>query len=292
MNIAKRPADKSSSSAVDPGGVRDPARPVLPFTRDSSGGAHIPRHSHRRGQLIYASVGVIAVTTDAGTWIVPPQQAVWVPAGVAHELSSRGPLALRTVYVDPSRAGALPDACCVVAVRPLLRELILVLMDLPPDYAPDGPEARLVAVLLDELQRLRPAALNLPAPVDRRLREIARALLADPADPRTLAQWAAATGAGARTLARLFVRDTGISFGAWRTRLKMLTAIERLALGQSVTEIAYDLGYASPSAFVARFRRTVGLPPAQYLRSGSGEAAPAGMAGENSRRPADVSSAR
>jgi AraC-like DNA-binding protein len=214
---------------------------------------------------VYASHGVISVNTTDGTWVVPPHQAVWVPAGITHEVSSRGGLSMRSLYIHPALSADLPDKCCVVAIRPLLRELILEIMQLPADYPAAGPEARLVAVLLDQLQRLQPVPLHLPLPSDRRLYIIAQTLTANPADNRTLQQWVASTGASVRTLARLFVRDTGMSFIEWRTRLRILNAIERLGSGHPVTEIAYDLGYASPSAFIAMFRKTMGVSPTHYF---------------------------
>lgn len=265
MNVV----DRTNTYSADERGHRlDPDQPITAFARDSDRPYRITRHWHRRAQLVYASRGVITVTADQGTWVVPPQQAVWLPPAVPHEVASPGPLALRSIYIDPSRVATLPQTCCVVEVRPLLRELILEVMHLPDRYPPDGREARLAAVLLDELEHLQPVPLHLPSPTDRRLTTIAAALLADPADNHTLAFWAQHTGASERTLARLFVRETGLSFGEWRIRLRVISAIERLAAGRSVTEVAYDLGYASPSAFVARFRQTVGVPPGQYLRSG------------------------
>jgi len=148
-----------------------------------------------------------------------------------------------------------------------LRELILYATTLRDHYAPDGPEARVMAVIPDQLRLLRPEPLHLPTPADRRLRAITDALSEHPSDGRSLADWARTAGASERTLARLFQRETGMTFGAWRQRLRLLVAIGRLAEGQSVTSAAFDLGYESPSAFVAMFRRELGQPPTRYLRA-------------------------
>jgi AraC-like DNA-binding protein/mannose-6-phosphate isomerase-like protein (cupin superfamily) len=260
MNIENRP-----DNSTHPGDIMDARLPVTSYPYDSDTAHCFPLHRHRRAQLVYASRGVITVNTADGTWVVPPQQAVWVPAGITHEVASPGMLSMRSLYIHPSVTAGLPDKCCVVAIRPLLRELILETMRLPAVYPAVGPAARLLGVLLDELQRLQPVPLHLPLPQDRRLSIITRTLIANPADNRTLKQWVPGTGASVRTLARLFLRDTGMTFIEWRSRLRILNAIERLGSGRPVTEIAYDLGYASPSAFVAMFRKTMGVAPTQYF---------------------------
>jgi len=259
-----------------PGDLADPGRPVVALASDHPGPHRFPPHQHLRAQLVYAVAGVMTVSTGEGTWVVPPQQAVWVPPGVRHEVKSATPLAMRTLYIHPAATAGLPRGCCVVTVPPLLRELILIATTLPAAYVPDGPEARLMAVIPDQLRRLRPEPLHLPIPADRRLRGVTEVLSRHPADGRSLADWARTAGASERTLARLFKQQTGMTFGAWRQRLRLLLAIGRLAEGHSVTAVAYDLGYESPSAFVAMFRRELGAPPARYLRAA--RKAPAGGA--------------
>jgi len=221
-------------------------------------------HQHLRAQLLYAASGVMQVQTDAGTWVVPPQQAVWIPAGMTHEVRALAPLEMRMLYVHPEAHPGLPQRCCVVGVRPLLRELVLALA--APDEPGTGRRARLEAVALDELADMRAEPLHLPLPRDGRLARVRDALVDNPADGRTLTAWAQGAGASPRTLARLFLRETGMSFGAWRQRLRLVSAIERMGRGEPVTRVAYDLGYQSPSAFVAMFRRELGTPPARYFR--------------------------
>jgi len=249
-----------------PGNLDDPLRPVAPMAIDYLGASLRPWHHHRRGQLLYADSGVMQVGTAAGTWVVAPEQAVWVPPGIEHQVGHRAGVAMRTLYVDAEVARELPGECCVVAVPPLLRQLILRAMAIGLDYQPAGPAARVMAVILDELRALKPEPLHLPHPRDPRLVKIAEALLADPADGRALADWAKAAGASARTLARLFVKETGMTFGAWRERLRLTSAVTRLAEGAPVTSVAYDLGYQSPSAFIAMFRRSLGDTPGRYLK--------------------------
>ncbi|MEE8227818.1 MAG: helix-turn-helix transcriptional regulator [Kiloniellales bacterium] len=262
----------SRNSQIDspqhPGNCDDRARPVIALASDHPEPHHFPPHSHLRAQLVFASAGVMTVRTAEGTWVVPPQQAVWVPPRVVHAVASDGPMAMRTLYLHPSATDGLPTNCCVVTVPPFLREVILHAVTLPPDYPPEGPEARLMAVIPDQLRALKAEPLHLPMPSDRRLRKITDGLTGNPADGRTLGDWARSAGASERTLARHFRRETGMTFGSWRQRLRLLTAIARLAEGRPVTAVAYDLGYESPSAFVAMFRRELGSPPGRYMRAG------------------------
>jgi len=262
MNIARR----TTGDPLHPGNLRDPRQPVVTVSSDSPGDQRFPMHSHFRAQLVFASEGVMTVTTAVGTWVVPPQQAVWVPAGVDHEVYSAGPLAMRSLYVHPGAAHGMPQECCVMAVEPLLRELIVKVSNLDERGRSPELDARLVSVVLDELRELEVAPLHLPLPRDPRLKAITDALMAEPGDNRDLSQWGVRAGASGRTLARLFRRETGMTFAGWRRRLRLLAAVSRLGGGDSVTTVAYDLGYHSPSAFVAMFRRSLGTSPRRYLK--------------------------
>ena len=262
MNIVNRPSIVSDH----PGDLEDPGQPVVTIASDSPGGCHFPVHRHFRAQLVFASAGVMTVTTAVGTWVVPAQQAVWVPAGVEHEVYAAGPLSMRSLYVHPDAAHALPTECRVVAVEPLLRELIVKATVLAESGRTGDSYVRLVGVILDELRGLNPAPLHLPLPHDPRLQAITSSLLAKPGDNRDLVEWGRSAGASARTLARLFRQETGMTFSGWRQRLRLLAAVSRLGAGEPVTAVAYELGYRSPSAFIAMFRRTLGRPPGRYFK--------------------------
>jgi AraC-like DNA-binding protein/quercetin dioxygenase-like cupin family protein len=242
-------------------------RPVVGVASDFAHGETIPFHRHRRGQLVYACSGVMTVATREGTWVVPPQRAVWVPGGVEHRIRMSGEVGMRTAYLAPEAGARLPGTCCVVAVSPLLQQLLIRLVALPQPYPLGGAEERLVEVLLDELATLPVSPLDLPLGSDPRLRRVVDALLESPEDERGLAGWAACAGASPRTLARLFQRETGMSFGAWRRQLRLLRSLERLAAGEPVTSVALALGYDSTSAFIAMFRRNLGRTPGGYFRS-------------------------
>lgn len=239
--------------------------PLIGYPTDFPAGHVIGRHRHASAQLVYAASGVMSVVTDQGRWVVPPQRAVWVPPCVPHSIRMAGPVEMRTLYLDPTLLADPPRTCCVIQVSPLLRELVLRAMRIAGPYADSSREARLVRVLVDELETARVAPLHLPMPRDPRLARVARALLDDPADGRTLAAWTRAAGASGRTLQRRFRTETGLSFGQWRQQVRLLRALERLAAGASVTEVAFDLGYDSPSAFVTMFRRALGTTPGRYF---------------------------
>ncbi|MGE3537541.1 MAG: helix-turn-helix transcriptional regulator [Candidatus Tectimicrobiota bacterium] len=234
----------------------------------------IPPHRHRRAQLVYASAGVMTVSTAAGLWVVPPQRAVWVPALTTHHIHTAGRLSMRSLYIVPEAARQLPQTCCVVVVTPLLRELILYAMTLPPLYAPDSPAERLMRVLLDQLQQAPVAPLHVPMPTHEHLQPIVRALTDNPADGRRLEDWARLVGVSSRTLARDFHEETGISFRHWRQQVRLLAALKRLACQEQVTMVALELGYDSPSAFIAMFKRALGVTPGQYFAGTSCAALP------------------
>ena len=240
-------------------------RSVVGLAADFDHGFVIPSHRHRRGQLVAASLGVMTVTTDEGTWIVPPERAVWVPGGVEHQIRMSGRVEMRTLYLSGKAITGLPSGCCVVAVSPLLRQLVLRVVAMPQPFPLGSADERLVDVLLDEIQTTPIAPLHLPRPADPRLRRVADALVESPEDARGLADWAKTAGASPRTLERLFHRETGMSFGAWRRQLRLLHALERLASGESVTTVALALGYDSTSAFIAMFRRNLGRTPGSYF---------------------------
>jgi len=249
---------------------RDPSLPVLPLALDSREAHVVSWHMHFRGQLVYASQGVMTVRTEEGTWVVPPQQAVWVPPGLHHQVEAAGEVSKRFIYIHPDRAAKLPATCCVLSVSPLMRELILRVIARADEDLRDPRLARLIEVILDELEALEIEPLHLPLPRDSRLSVVSEALCDDPGDSRSLADWARQAGASERTLARLFAKETGMTFGTWRQRLRLHSAITRLVEGEAVTTVAFDLGYESPSAFIAMFKRLLGDSPSRYLSGRTG----------------------
>ncbi|MEE9317061.1 MAG: helix-turn-helix transcriptional regulator [Rhodospirillales bacterium] len=246
--------------------VQDLPRPIAATATDYAPGDTTDWHSHPRAQLIYGISGVMTVNTEAGRWVLPPERAVWVPGGIEHRVDTVGGIRIRSLFVAPDAVRGMPPDCCVVTVSPLLKALILEAVALPKLYDPQGPDGRLMAVILDQLKSLEPTPLYLPLPADPRLRRVTDGLAENPGDRTGLSAWAKKAGASGRTLARLFVRETGLTFGAWRQQARLLKALEWLGEGRPVTGIALDLGYESPSAFTAMFRRAMGVPPGRYFK--------------------------
>lgn len=178
-----------------------------------------------------------------------------------HQVVSRRQTEMRSLYIEPEVVAAMPITCTVLEVTPLMRELIRKVSVLPAEYDQNGAEGRLVVVLLDELAELHQAGFVVPLPKDRRLLAIYTGLQERPDDTRTLAQWAASACASERTLARLFYKDTGMSFGQWRQRLRLVMSLDALEAGESVGSIALTHGYESPSAFIAAFKTAFGCTP-------------------------------
>jgi len=260
-----RPTAPIAGRSIDAADFQTVPRPIAAMAKDYPDGWLQARHSHARAQLLYASSGVMTVSTPQGSWVVPPNRALWIPAAVDHEITMAGRVAMRTLYIDPTAAGGLPATCRVTAVSGLLRELILRAVEMPLLYDERGPDGRIAALIFDELQLLPILPLHLPSPADPRLARLCAAVAREPGDNRTLGQWGAEVGASARTLARLFVRETGMTFAAWRAQARLLQALSRLAGGEKVTTVALDLGYDSPSAFIAMFRRQLGVTPSRYF---------------------------
>lgn len=228
-------------------------------------GDYIPPHRHRDAQLIFAITGAMTVRTGDGRWVVPPQRAVWVPAYEGHSIRMNGHVDMRTVYIRRKKAEQLLRTCAVVQVSPLLREIILRTMSFARRFRSDSIEGHLAAVFFDEIRSAQQEPVHLPIPRDPRLQRITSALRKNPGDERTLAQWSKSAGASERTLARLFVGELSLTFAQWRQQARLLAALEMLALGQSVTATALDLGYESPSAFISMFRRALGVSPGRYF---------------------------
>lgn len=228
-------------------------------------GHRVLRHRHRRNQLLYASVGIMVVGTEAGRWIVPPERAVWIPAGMAHEVNALVHVSTRSVYVDPSVSAALPSDCRVVAISPLLRELLLETPDLPLPPAEGSRSDLIFSLIVREIERAPVLPLNIPFPTDARLARRCRAYLARPSPHETIDDWCRDLGLSRRTFTRRFRAETGVSFANWCRQAAIFAALPRLAAGTPITPLAFDLGYDSASAFTTMFKRIVGVAPSRYL---------------------------
>ena len=240
-------------------------QPVVAYGRDLAAGEILPWHHHKRAQLVYASTGVMNVSTPSATYVVPPQQAVWVTGGIEHQIEA---------HICGHANGLRRYRSCECPARPSLRVgryAAAARADRDGrgsrselrQRQPSRPDSRSHS---DQIREKPTASLALPMPSEPRTLRLVQGLLKDPADNRDLAALASEVGASKRTMTRMFPKETGLSFRDWRQRLKVHRALELLVSGKSVTTTASELGYDNTSAFIAMFKRCLRVTPAQYLQ--------------------------
>lgn len=235
---------------------QDVPRPVAVLAKDFASGTRTGAHSHPRAQLLYATAGLMVVTTEDGTWAVPAGHALLIPPGVVHDVVMHGAVAMRTAYLTTAALAAPPPVCRVLRVSPLLDVALGALAAEPVLYDAEGRGGHLAALVLDEIARAPDASFALPLPRDARLRRLCRELIDDPGLGHDLDAWADRIGVGRRTLTRRFRQETGLSFAAWRRRVRLLEAMTRQARGGSASRIAAAVGYGSARAFRTMARRS------------------------------------
>jgi AraC-like DNA-binding protein len=228
----------------------------------------IVEHSHPEDQLLFASEGVMTVNTQQGVWVVPPLRAVWVPADTSHSVVMSGPVSMRTLYFAPKLCRSFPRKCFVMNVSRLLKELILHACTFPKLHKRSPAERRIVEIIIDQLKSVESIPLQLPHPSDARAKRVVGTLLAEPGDGRTLEKLCEDCGASKRTIQRLFLDETKMTFNKWRQQLRLLHGMQRLAAGEKVTAAALEAGYNSTSAFISMFRKQLGTTPTRYLHGG------------------------
>lgn len=238
---------------------------VVGFAGVMDRGVEFELHSHRRAQLFHIVSGSVTVETERGTFIVPPERALWIPSDVRHAVAYLQRSSLRYLFFRPEAVAHLAQEASVVRLSPLLRELILTFLDYPPDEAASGPADRIAQVIVDQLATLPVAPLHLPMPSSERLRRAIGDLIADPSRPDDLGQVAERAALSQRSFERHFHNETGMSFRAWRRQARLMKAVELLSFGMPVAEISDRLGYEGPSAFVAGFRKAFGVTPGRYF---------------------------
>jgi AraC-like DNA-binding protein len=213
------------------------------------------QHRHKRAQLLFAVSGLMVAHTEAGTWIVPRGYALWMPPNLTHDVSMHGDVAMRTAYVRAGEAALLFPDCRVLQVDALLQAALIGLSDEVCGSSRTARADHLIWLILDEIKRAPSMAFVLPMPEDIRLARLTHSLMLDPGSPKTIDQWCDVAGASRRTLTRLFRSQTGISFGDWRRRLRLLSAAARVADGEVLAEVAASLNYRSEAAFRTMVRR-------------------------------------
>ena len=257
-----------SARSIDPRDYQGLPQPIGAMSKSFADGFVIPLHSHARDQLLHARRGIMRLRTEGEAWIVPPDGAVYIPAGTPHAVDMHGDVDMRTLYIDGQAVRARPRAPAVVAVSSLLRELIVALSEEAVVFAADSRAGLIGRLIEAEIDRARELRLSFPLPRDSRLQRLCAALLADPSDRRTLEEWSAVAGASARTLARLFERDLAMSFDQWRRRVRFQGALEALSRGEPIARVAQRHGYRSASAFSQAFAKVMGKPPSKISTEG------------------------
>lgn len=239
-------------------------RAVVGLSADYPASFEVAPHRHRRGQLLYAASGVVAVSTPEGTWVAPPERAVWIPAGTQHAVRMVGAVQTRNVLIDPVACPSLREGCRVIGVSLLLRQLLITAAELPLDYDEQGRDGLVMQLLIAEIVGAPVIPLAVPFPAHPGLAARCQAFLERPKADDMIDDWADAMAMNRRSFTRLFRRETGMSFAQWRQQACLSVALPRLAAGEPITMIALDLGYESPGSFSTMFRRMLGVSPSAY----------------------------
>jgi AraC-like DNA-binding protein len=238
---------------------------ITTLTYEFASGHAVPEHFHQEDQLVYASQGVMTVRTNEGTWVVPPQRAVWIPARTPHGILMSGAVSMRTLYLKPRLVQNLPRSCRVLNISPLLRELVLHACRFPALKRKVKVQSHLIEIIVDQLETVQGIPLQLPSPLDPRAVRVAEALYNDPSDSCPLTETCRVAGASKRTIERLFQQETRLTLGRWRQQLRLMRSLQLLAAGEKITHVALEAGYSTPSAFIAMFRKILGITPGRYF---------------------------
>ncbi|MFT5757262.1 MAG: AraC-like DNA-binding protein [Alteromonadaceae bacterium] len=240
-------------------------QPIVVVNRQLSMNSWVEKHRHNWGQFVYANSGVMAVITDGGRYLIPPEQGVWVPATIDHEIITSTDVELTSLYIENEQTEGFPFVCQVLSVSPFLKVLLNEAKTIKHDYQWQSTAGRLLRLIRDNIKTASPIDLQLPYPKDKRLKEIVSRLQKFPALKTDLNSWGKFVGASVRTLSRTFKKETGITYSEWKQRLNIQIAIKQLYMGESVGNIAINLGYESSSAFIYMFKKQMKVTPSNYL---------------------------
>ena len=244
-----------STNAAD---YQDVPRAVAVMPKSYAAGMVLDRHFHPRAQLIYATAGLMMASAEDGTWVVPEGHALWIPPRLPHAVATHGAVAMCSAYLDPGAVAGFPESCRVIAVSSLLAAALTALAEEPVLYEQGGRGGHLAALVLDEIGRAPATPLTLPLPRDPRLRRVCLGLIEDPASDEDLDAWAYRAGASRRTLTRGFRAETGLSFGDWRARARVIRALALAAEGRPPRVVAEAVGYRSAQALRLTVARVLG----------------------------------
>lgn len=230
-------------------------------------GAGEPMHAHDEAQLTFAATCMVQVHTGAGRWLVPPQLGVWIPAGVQHHVEVLSDAELWMVHWDPAaaRAWAPPtrlDRAFALRITPLMRTLLAVAFD--SAMSADKTEL-VVRLMLHELTETAHAPTFLPLPTGATGKRIAAVAAGDVRNRLSVAEIASRAATSVRTLSRVFLTETGLTFKTWRQRARIVHAMDSLARGKAIAQVASELGFASTASFSSAFRQVTATTPSAFL---------------------------
>ncbi len=233
----------------------------------------IARHSHSWAQLVYAREGVIAVESENACWIVPTSRAIWIPAGQEHSVKMYGKVFLQTVYFESCTENSINLKCAAYEISPLLRELIAFVCKEGIVRADTHEHCSLIDFLTCQVQKLTPYPLMVPMPSDPRAKQLAYRVIDNPGSCRSLAELCEDCGTSLRTMQRVFSKELGLPLSRWRNQAMMVHAVQLLASERTITEVSFELGFESVSAFIFSFRKYFGISPGQYRSGPDGNSA-------------------
>lgn len=220
-------------------------------------------HFHTQGQLVLSIQGIVSCEVADSHWIVPPHCALWIPAGIHHESKASANARGYFLFITPL-INTLPDKCCTLSISPMLKEMIIEFAESQNKRSIHSKEL-ITQLVLDELSSMPMVNTHFPIPDDLRLKRIAKALIENPADRKTIKEWSVCVGLSQRTLSRQLFKETGMSFGKWRRQLYLMVALKLLTEGKSVQQVAEALGYEAVTSFITMFKMALGTTPAKYL---------------------------
>ncbi|HMD49921.1 MAG TPA: helix-turn-helix transcriptional regulator [Bryobacteraceae bacterium] len=226
---------------------------------------YVDEHSHGSDQLIHATRGVMEISSGQSSWLIPPHFAIWIPERMPHRLRMRGAVSMRTLYLRKTVASRMPRHGSVLQVSPLLKELIVEAVRIGQLRPRQTLHRALQSLIVSELERAAPIPSFVTLPKDRRAQAVAEAVMSNRDGSASLAVLSKSAGASVRTVERAFRRDTGLSFESWRRQFRLMKAIGLLVEGRPVKEVAFEIGYRQPSAFVQMFRSTLGATPKAWI---------------------------
>lgn len=243
-------------------------RPVMIRAARCPSRLTIPAHSHRRSELVYVRSGTLRVTADDALFTVAPRNAILIPAGTVHDMRMVSDTNVVTIYIAPSAPAGPPERCRNLPISDLLRELMRAAADIPDAYEPGGRDAHVMSLIAAEVAWLT-AQPSVPVPPtqvpkDARLLRVCRRILQELDRDWTIDDAATAAGMGRRTFTRSFRGDMGVSFSGWIEQARLNAAVGRLNAGASITDVAFESGYNSPSAFATMFKRRLGVSPSGF----------------------------